>query len=370
KERKKKDKQPKLSEETTTQPAKKHKSKKKKKKKQKMSASDSDETDNEKTREMSASDSDETDNERTKKKRTIPESILDKEHMRKKHKSNTTVVAHQSDSDSDETDKEQPVPSFVEKGSVEPCAERKGKSKKNQKSEKRSEKKDKSTETELRIETTNQQPEKSTKSKIIEANRISSRRRVKCDPEKPPQVNYRNKLLDTFVPEYPPWQRTLGWNPTPEETPWPKQRRLGYSDKVKLEKRIKKICKRENMTFSQAREIFSSSNRKPHIRFFQKIGKVFPNMSLHILAKICKETYHEKRNIQPWTPEEAEKLKELLKIHGCHTAILCQYLNRSPKNITDFIFQMRNVPTNKAKRWTKEEDQTLASALAAETAKK
>ncbi|KAI8369966.1 hypothetical protein BD560DRAFT_397207 [Blakeslea trispora] len=226
------------------------------------------------------------------------------------------------------------------------------------------------------------------KSSVLDANRISFRRRVDIDPAKPLSVNYKNKLLDTFVPnvkeddfisdsdseedssddydakEYPPWQRTLGWNPQPDLSPWPKQRKLGYSDKLKLEKRIKKVCKRENMTFSEAREIFSSSNRKPHIRFFQKIAKVFPNISLHMLAKVCKETYHEKRNNAPWTPEEMDKLQELLKIHGPNTAVLCQHLDRSPKNITDCIFRLRNVSKNKDKRWSKEEDEKLAKIIA------
>ncbi|OBZ84878.1 hypothetical protein A0J61_07067 [Choanephora cucurbitarum] len=227
----------------------------------------------------------------------------------------------------------------------------------------------------------------SAKKSILDANRISFRRRIDADPAKPVSVNYKNKLLDTFVPDvkaddfisasdseedsgddyeskdYPAWQRTLGWNPEPDTAPWPKQRKLGYSDKLKLEKRIKKVCKRENMTFAEAREIFSSSNRKPHIRFFQKIAKVFPNISLHMLAKVCKETYHEKRNNSPWQPEEIELLQELLKVHGPNTSILCQHLNRSPKNITDCLFSLRNVSKNN-KRWSKEEDEKLAKIIA------
>jgi len=98
-------------------------------------------------------------------------------------------------------------------------------------------------------------------------NRLSFRRRGEYDESKPPAVNLSKRLNDSFLPnvqedifvsdsdsepdsgvdyetfDFPSWQRTLTWNRKPEEDPWPKQRRFGYSDKLKLEKRIKKICK-------------------------------------------------------------------------------------------------------------------------------
>lgn len=33
-------------------------------------------------------------------------------------------------------------------------------------------------------------------------------------------------------------------------------------------------------------------------------------MSLHRLAKMCKEMYHEKRSMGPWTAEEIKNLEE------------------------------------------------------------
>lgn len=98
-------------------------------------------------------------------------------------------------------------------------------------------------------------------------NRLSFRRRGEYDDSKPAAVNLSKRLNDSFLPkvqedlfvsdsdsepdsgvdydtfDFPTWQRTLTWNRKPEEDPWPKQRRFGYSDKLKLEKRIKKICK-------------------------------------------------------------------------------------------------------------------------------
>lgn len=106
-----------------------------------------------------------------------------------------------------------------------------------------------------------------TKRNHLVGNRLSFRRRGEYDSSKSAAVNLSKRLNDSFLPnvqhdyfvsdsdsepdsgedyemkDYPTWQRTFTWNRNPEEDPWPKQRRFGYSDKLKLEKRIKKICK-------------------------------------------------------------------------------------------------------------------------------
>lgn len=99
------------------------------------------------------------------------------------------------------------------------------------------------------------------------ANRISFRRKLDYDPDRPAASKFKNRLVDDFVPkvnneefisdsdsetdsgedydsrEYPSWQRGLGGNRHANTDPWPKPRKFGYSDKLNLEKRIKKICK-------------------------------------------------------------------------------------------------------------------------------
>ncbi|GAN04437.1 hypothetical protein MAM1_0063d03897 [Mucor ambiguus] len=218
-------------------------------------------------------------------------------------------------------------------------------------------------------------------------NRLAFRRRAEYDNTKPAAVNLSKRLNDSFLPnvqedifvsdsdsepdsgvdyntfEFPTWQRTLTWNRKPEDDPWPKQRKFGYSDKLKLEKRIKKICKRENMTFHEAQEIFSSGRRKEHIKFFQKIAAVFPNIPLYLLVKRLKETYHIKRNSAPWSKEEIKQLEGLLKIHGNNAELLSTMMNRSPKNINDFIFNHKSTKMASAK-WTPEEDELLAKVMA------
>ncbi|KAI8970292.1 hypothetical protein BDF20DRAFT_116263 [Mycotypha africana] len=249
-----------------------------------------------------------------------------------------------------------------------------------------------------------------------ESNRISFRKTRPYDPSKSPASNLSTRLNNTFIPRridnqgfvtsdsdsdgtdtskgesnrrisispyisgsdsdstdsnndddesYPPWQRTLGWRRKSEDdSVWPKPRKLGYSDKLRLEKRIKKVCKQEGITFEEAQDIFSTSS-KGHLRLFQRIGKIFPDMPLYRLVKLLKEMYHVKRNAAPWTPEEIQELDMLIGIHGFNTRILSKYMDRSPKNISDFYFRRKiNESTKPLKRWTQEEDEKLARLIA------
>lgn len=99
------------------------------------------------------------------------------------------------------------------------------------------------------------------------ANRISFRRKNEYNDQLSAANNVKGRLNDLFVGEvnenyfisdsdsetdsgedydareYPSWQHGLGDNRNKEKDPWPKQRKFGYSDKLKLEKRIKKICR-------------------------------------------------------------------------------------------------------------------------------
>jgi hypothetical protein len=104
------------------------------------------------------------------------------------------------------------------------------------------------------------------KSNLV-SNRISFRKKKEYDDKLSAANNVKGRLSDLFVPEvkqdyfisdsesdtdsgedydareYPSWQRTLSSKHNTEKDPWPKLRKFGYSDKLKLEKRIKKICR-------------------------------------------------------------------------------------------------------------------------------
>lgn len=99
------------------------------------------------------------------------------------------------------------------------------------------------------------------------SNRISFRKTREIDDKKTPAENVAERLSDLFVPEvkdnyfisdsesetdsgedydtrkYPTWQRNLNLAHNKKTDPWPVQRKFGYSDTLKLEKRIKKICR-------------------------------------------------------------------------------------------------------------------------------
>ncbi|KAI9483156.1 MAG: hypothetical protein EXX96DRAFT_132033 [Benjaminiella poitrasii] len=366
-----------------------------------LSASDSDETDKEssKTRKdtpsrstqpLSDSDSDETDRESTKpviiKRTKSTRSISSKQ--------SSSSSSDESASDSDETDNESTQKQeYKRKNRINPGIKPKTSEYISDSSNISSTSSDESdSESDSNAVGKNAADLRGyvKKREHLTSNRISFRSKREIDPNKSAAVNYATRLSDAFVTnvnsdyfvsdsesetdsgedydrrDYPAWQRTLSWNKNPEKVEWPKPRKFGYSDKLKLEKRIKKICRRENISFSEAQELFSGSHRKEHLRFFQKIGKAFPDRSLASIAKQCKEMYHTKRNNTPWTPEEIKKLDGLIKIHGNNAELLSQYMNRSPKNINDFIFGHAQKSKKFAKRWTREEDEMLAKAIAKE----
>lgn len=107
------------------------------------------------------------------------------------------------------------------------------------------------------------------------SNRISFRKTREFDAKKTGAENVAERLSDLFVPEvndnyfvsdsesdtdsgedyevkeYPTWQRNLSRTHDQATDPWPVQRKFGYSDTLKLEKRIKKICRvKQNFNYA------------------------------------------------------------------------------------------------------------------------
>ncbi|KAG2193858.1 hypothetical protein INT47_010003 [Mucor saturninus] len=216
------------------------------------------------------------------------------------------------------------------------------------------------------------------------SNRISFRKTREFDAKKTGAENVKERLSDLFVPEvndnyfvsdsesdtdsgedyevkeYPTWQRNLSRNHDQATDPWPVQRKFGYSDTLKLEKRIKKICRREGITFQGVQEIFTKDCRTEYIKFFQKIAKPFPNVSLNALARQCKNMYHQKKKNVPWTPEDVKQLEELLKVYGQSPIVISQHMDRSPKNISDYLYTHGATERKSLQRWSNEEDILLA----------
>ncbi|CAO3683714.1 unnamed protein product [Rhizopus microsporus] len=227
----------------------------------------------------------------------------------------------------------------------------------------------------------------------LKSNRICNRRTLEYNKDASAAENFKGKASSAFVPtvhqdffisdsdsdtdsnddynsdSFPEWQRSFKNRPA-NASHWPRARRFGYSDNLKLEKRIKKICRRENISFQQVQEIFASDRPSAHLKFFQKIARPFPNVSLKSLAMHCRDAYHPKRDNTPWTGEEVKKLNELVKVYGANPKKLSEHLNRTPLDISRYMNRNRTNDISKVSRgrWTKEEDELLAKAVAKQLA--
>lgn len=225
--------------------------------KQYQSASDSDDTDHEQSKQrpsvskavekqyQSASDSDDSDQEQPTQRQFV---------------SKTDQKQHPSASDSDETDQEQQPLSTIER--------KRKRSNANYRTREIIEDSDESDfssddDSEPNVD---QFALGNQKKRKLKSNRICNRRTLEYNKDASAADNYKNKASSAFVPtvhqdffisdsdsdtdsnddygsdSFPEWQRSFKNRPA-NASHWPKARRFGYSDNLKLEKRIKKICR-------------------------------------------------------------------------------------------------------------------------------
>ncbi|CEG63921.1 hypothetical protein RMATCC62417_00987 [Rhizopus microsporus] len=380
--------------------------------KQYQSASDSDDTDKEQSTQrpsvlktdqkqyQSASDSDDTDHEQSKQRPSVSKVVekqyqsasdsddTDKEQPTQRQSvSKTNQKQHPSASDSDETDQEQQPLSIIERKRKRSDANYRTREIIEDSDESDFSSDDDSEPNVDQFALGNQKKRK------LKSNRICNRRTLEYNKDASAADNYKNKASSAFVPtvhqdffisdsdsdtdsnddygsdSFPEWQRSFKNRPA-NASHWPKARRFGYSDNLKLEKRIKKICRRENISFQQVQEIFASDRPSAHLKFFQKIARPFPNVSLKSLAMHCRDAYHPKRDNTPWTDEEVKKLNELVKVYGANPKKLSEHLNRTPLDISRYMNRNRTNDISKVSRgrWTKEDDELLAKAVAKQLA--
>ncbi|CAO3686173.1 unnamed protein product [Rhizopus stolonifer] len=223
------------------------------------------------------------------------------------------------------------------------------------------------------------------KKRGLESNRISFRKTLAYNENQSAAWNFKNKASDAFVPtvntnffisdsesetdsgddydsdSFPVWHKSFGYKKE-SDVDWPKKRKFGYSDNLKLEKRVKKICRRENISFSRIQEIFCDEKPSKHRKLFQKIARPFPNVTIRAIAGHCKEAYHPNKNNTVWTEEDVKKLNELVKFYGRNIKNISKDMNRTASDIKSFMSKHLKVDKKKVVlgRWKKEEDEMLA----------
>ncbi|KAI9497968.1 Myb-like DNA-binding domain-containing protein [Zychaea mexicana] len=141
-----------------------------------------------------------------------------------------------------------------------------------------------------------------------------------------------------------------------------KMGRFTIEELIKLEKRIKKIGRRENLTLEQLRETILAENFKANSKFWHRIVKVFPDRSLTQIYNHTKECYHVDAYKVQWTKEEDEKLLELVKQYDNHFSKIAKEMDRTRKACHDRYRTLKNKSTRR-RGWTKDEMEKLDKAV-------
>ncbi|KAI9263418.1 hypothetical protein BDA99DRAFT_605045 [Phascolomyces articulosus] len=138
--------------------------------------------------------------------------------------------------------------------------------------------------------------------------------------------------------------------------------KFSVEELIKLEKRIKKIGRRENLTLEQLRETVLAENHKPHMKFWYQVVKAFPDRSLSQIYHHTKTGYHEDAYKGRWTAEQDEELLDLAKKFDSKFIKVAEKLNRTRQACSDRYRQLTNKPTQR-KNWTKDELGILEKAV-------
>lgn len=240
----------------------------------------------------SASDSDETDDERrTMYAQKIKEQQAKKALSKSKKAAVKKVIVPESDSDSDEPNQKErfvkPTKKFIKTSKYLSNSDDSDQEKNSSDAN----------DTTIKEESIKFNPEQRSTSHLVN-NRISFRKKRTYDASLTPAENVTDRLSDLFVPqvsdnffisdsdsetdsgedyevkEYPSWQRNLDKKHNKEKDPWPTQRKFGYSDTLKLEKRIKKICRVNRHVQTHTRiytdVIISSSAKESRLAKYKK----------------------------------------------------------------------------------------------------
>ncbi|KAI8888308.1 hypothetical protein K501DRAFT_329899 [Backusella circina FSU 941] len=231
--------------------------------------------------------------------------------------------------------------------------------------------------------------------KKIENNRLITARRKKFDDD----TNIETKLDGRFNAEFVPsvnedffisdsesdtdsddsyihpspyrWHNEISWyarqgKKALGQEPFPKSRKFGFTDRLKLEKRIKKICRRQNMSLDDFKEL-TQEKISEHKKFWRMIVKVFPDRCLRHVANYCQETYNPQKSYDGITNEEIEQFKNLVQLYGEKPKLLVEKMGSTKGRVSYLLNTIRRsaLPTptiqevngelvKKKKRWTKD----------------
>ncbi|KAI8082993.1 uncharacterized protein BX664DRAFT_339571 [Halteromyces radiatus] len=138
------------------------------------------------------------------------------------------------------------------------------------------------------------------------------------------------------------------------------------AEEIRLEKRIKKICRRQNYGLEDFQGILAAGYGS-HRRLWQMILKPFPDRAAKMVIEWCNRKYNKYGySGQPWTDEMTKQLKEYLKIYGRRYGVIEEKMKRPRDEIKQRALALKD--KNKKHEaigspWSEEEKEKLIQVI-------
>ncbi|KAI7881003.1 hypothetical protein K492DRAFT_207173 [Lichtheimia hyalospora FSU 10163] len=157
-------------------------------------------------------------------------------------------------------------------------------------------------------------------------------------------------------------EKRLEW-PTVENGKW------NLQERIRLEKRVKKVAKNAGMDLEAFRQDVLFDRPNDRLNIWWEIARPFPKRDLHAIVEKVRMTYPANKYGGRWTKQEDEKLKGLMKEYGENYASMVSYFhNRDRKAIQNRCYYLDTkdqTAANIAKKgsWTEDEVKKLYDAI-------
>ncbi|ORX58065.1 hypothetical protein DM01DRAFT_1218189 [Hesseltinella vesiculosa] len=121
---------------------------------------------------------------------------------------------------------------------------------------------------------------------------------------------------DDYLAAPQPWQATViarkDLKNHIKTDAWPiKLTALNRNESIRMEKRVKKICRREGLSLEMFQQDLLHEHAKMHNLFWRKLAKPFPDRPLTTIIEHCRKTYHADNYLmKAWNADEDKKLVE------------------------------------------------------------
>ncbi|KAI9028118.1 hypothetical protein CLU79DRAFT_737837 [Phycomyces nitens] len=130
-----------------------------------------------------------------------------------------------------------------------------------------------------------------------------------------------------------------------------------------MEKRVKKLCRRNGMSMDKLRHFLETSEPEDNIEFWWKIAKKFPDRTLFHIVKLVNRIYCKKNYKGRWTSEEDKELLNLFGIYGPNFKEIEQNINRSAEMCAQRVRILKHKSGTEGQRWTDAETDLLIKAI-------